>query len=95
MGIDDGQDAQFPACRQLVVDKIYRPDFIRRNRFLAVFTQLRFYPSLGVLVPKLKPQLIVNPACLLHVDQPALAAKQHMNAPVAVANPRLANLLDP
>ncbi len=95
MSVDDGQDAQLLACRQLIVDKIHCPDIVRLDGLLAILPKLRFHPSLGVLVPELKAQLIVNPACLLHIDQPALTAKQHMNAPVAVANPRLADLLDP
>ncbi len=48
-----------------------------------------------MLVPELKSQLIVNPARLLHVDQPTFAAQQHVDASIAVANPRFADLPDP
>lgn len=68
MRIDDGQNPQLLSQGELVVDKIHRPDIVRPDGFLAVFTQLRFYAPLRVFVPQLQAQLIVNPAGLLHVD---------------------------
>ncbi len=77
------------------MDKIHRPDIVRPDRFLTVFTQLGFYPPLRMLVPHLQAQLIVNPTGLFHVVHPAFASQQHVNTPVAIAYTRLGNLLDP
>jgi len=72
MDIHDGQDPQFLAQGELVMDKIHRPDLIRPGRLLAILAQLGLYPALGMLVAKLQAQLIVNPARLLDVHLPAL-----------------------
>ena len=51
-------------------------------------------PSLWSLVAQLQAQLVVNPMSFLQVDLPAFATQEDMDAPVAVADARLANLLD-
>jgi hypothetical protein len=43
----------------------------------------------------LQAHLAIDAIGLLVVDPPTLAAQQHMNPPIAIAHPRLANLLDP
>ena len=47
------------------------------------------------VVPQLQAQFVVNPMRLLQIDLPCLATQKDMDAPVAVADPRGANLLDP
>ena len=93
--VDNGQDAQLFAQGELVVDKAHRPDIVGSDGLLAVLTQLGFHTPLRVLVPQLQAQLIVNPARLLHVDDPALASQQDVNTPITIAHTRLCNLLDP
>lgn len=48
----------------------------------------------GFLVLSCKP-LIVNLACLLDVDHPSLLPQRDMQATIAIAHTRLAELLDP
>ena len=62
MGVDDCQDAQFPAGRELVMDEIHCPHIVASHRLLAVLSQLSLHPSFRVLVPQLEAQLVVNPA---------------------------------
>ena len=38
MGVDDGQDAQLLAGRQLVVNEVHGPDIVRSDSLLAVFS---------------------------------------------------------
>jgi hypothetical protein len=52
-------------------------------------------PSLRRLVAQLQAQFVVNPMGLLQIDLPSLAPQKNMDAPIAVADPRGANLLDP
>jgi NAD(P)-dependent dehydrogenase (short-subunit alcohol dehydrogenase family) len=52
------------------------------------------HSSLRRLVAQLQVQFVVNAMGLLQTDLPSLAAQKEMDAPVAVANPRSANLLD-
>ncbi len=42
----------------------------------------------------MQPKLVVNPPRFLVIDGPAFTLKRHMDTPVAVTHPRLANLLD-
>src|SRR5215468_11926274 len=65
------------------------------RRDLAVLPQLCLDPTLGCFVAQLQAHLAIDPIGLLVVDPPTFTAKQHMHAPIAVANPRLADLLDP
>jgi hypothetical protein len=95
MGINDGQDTQLLACRQLVVNEVHRPHIVWLDSLLAILPKLRLHPSLRMLVPELKAQLVVNPTRFLHVDHPPLTAQQHMDATIAVTHPCLTNFLDP
>ena len=95
MDVDDGQNPQLLAQSELVMDEIHRPDLIRPSCLLAIFAQLRLHPPLGMLVPELQVQLIVNPAGLLDVHLPTLPAQQHVHATITVAHARLAYLPDP
>jgi NAD(P)-dependent dehydrogenase (short-subunit alcohol dehydrogenase family) len=52
------------------------------------------HSSLRRLVAQLQVQFVVNAMGLLQTDLPSLAAQKEMDAPVAVADPRSANLLD-
>lgn len=82
MRVDHGQDSQLFTHRELIMDEVHRPDVIRPGNFFSIFTQLGFHTPFRVLVSQLQTQLIVNPACLLDVDGPALPAQQNMDAPV-------------
>ena len=95
MRVDDGQDAQLLSKGKLIMDEVHRPDVIRPGCFFSIFTQLGFHTPFRVLVSQLQTQLIVNSACLLDVDGPALPAQQNMDAPVAVPDACLADLLNP
>ena len=53
MGIDNRQDTEFFAGRQLVMHKIHCPHIVRPYSFLAVFPELGFDAPLGMLVPEL------------------------------------------
>ena len=46
MRVDDGQDAKLLSHRQLVVNKVHRPDIIRTEGLLAILPQLRLHPPL-------------------------------------------------
>ncbi len=95
MGVHDSQDPQFLAHRQLIMDKVHRPHIVWSHGRLTVFPQLGFHAAFRMFVAQLKAQLIVNTTGLLHVDHPAFAAQQHVNAPVAIAHTGLADFLDP
>lgn len=94
-GVDDGQNPQRLARRQLVMDEVHRPDIIRADGPRAVIAQFRFYPPLRGLVPEFHPQLPANTIDFLDVDAPTLTIQKHMDAPIAIAHPELTDLLDP
>ncbi len=75
--------------------EVHRPGLVRLCGCAAILPQLRLDPPLRRLAAQLQPQLLVDPAGLLVIDAPALAAQQNVNAPVAVAHPRLADFPDP
>lgn len=77
------------------MNKVHRPDLVGMGGISSVLTELGFDPSLGCFVPQLQPQLIVKPTCPLHVDWPSFPQQEDMHAPIAVADPDLADLLDP
>ena len=93
--VDDGQDAQLRACRQLVVHKVHRPGLVRLRCRAAAFSQLGFHPAPGRFAPQLQPHLFVKPIDALSVHIPTLPAQQDMDPAIAVSNPRLRDLLDP
>jgi hypothetical protein len=95
MGVHDGQDAQLPTGGQLVMHEVHRPDLVGMCGIGSVFPKLGFHPSLGRLVPQLQAQLVVKPAGSLHVDRPAFPLQQDMYTPIAIPDPRRADLLDP
>lgn len=92
MGVDNGQDAEHIVHGEWVVDEIHRPDIIRADGFVAVLAQFCLHPPLGVLVAELKPQLVVNPSSLLDIHLPSLSSQQNVDAPISIADPRLADL---
>jgi hypothetical protein len=55
----------------------------------------RLHSSLRRLVAQLQAQFVVNAMGLLQIDLPSLAAQKDMDPPVAVTDPRGANLVDP
>ena len=75
------------------MNKVHGPDISWSNGFLAIHTEFRLDAPFGMLVAKLKPQLIVNPASLLHIYPPSPTTQQDMDTAVSVANTRLAYLL--
>ena len=77
------------------MDEVHGPDLIGCGSCATIVAQLRLHSSLRRLVAQLQAQFIVNPMGLLQIDLPSLTAQKDMNAPVAIADPRGANLLDP
>ena len=63
--------------------------------FRAIRPQLRLDPTLGNLIAKLEVHLLVKAIDSLRIDGPPVAPQQHVHTTVAVAHPRLANVLDP
>lgn len=95
MRIHDRQDPQLVAQGQLLMNEVHGPDFVWPDCLLAIIAQLGLHPPLRVLVPELQGQFIVNSAGLLDVDHPPLPSQQDMHAPIAVAQARFADFLDP
>ena len=95
VGVHNGQDPQLLARRELVMHEIPRPHIVRTDCLLAIPAQLRFHTALRMLVPQLKPQLVVYATCLLHVDDPSFPTQQHVDAPIPIPHARLRDLLDP
>ena len=77
------------------MDEVHGPDLIGCGSCATIVAQLRLHSSLRRLVAQLQAQFVVNPMGLLQVDLPSLATQKDMDAPVAVPDARLANLLDP
>ena len=63
---------------ELVMNEVHGPYLLWTCCLMTVLAPL------GVLVPELQAQRIVNPAGLLHVDLPACPAEQHMHSTIAV-----------
>jgi hypothetical protein len=93
--IDDRQDPDLAPRGELVVHEVHRPRLVRLDRRTTILPQLRLHAPLGHLVAQLQAQLLVEPVDPLGVDDPALAPQQHVDAAIAVAHPRLGDLLDP
>lgn len=74
--------------------KVHRPDIVRPDRWYTIFAQLRLKPPLGGLVAQLQPQICIKAINLLHDHVPTVAAQDAIHPPVAVADMRLADLLD-
>jgi hypothetical protein len=54
MGVHHGQDAQFLAGGELIVNEVHGPDIVRANRYLAVIPELCLHPAFGTLIAQLK-----------------------------------------
>ena len=80
---------------QLVMDEVHGPNIVRCGSCATIVAQLRLDFSLRRLVTQLKAQLVVNPMGFLHVDLPAFAPQEDMDAPVAIPDARLADLFNP
>jgi len=93
--VHDGEDADLLTTGQLVRDEVHGPDLVGCGSCATIVAQLRLPSSLRRPVAQLQAQFVVNPMGLLQIDLPSLAAQKDMNAPIAVADPRGANLLDP
>jgi len=92
--VDYRQNADLATRCQLVMDEVHGPNIIHAGGRAAVFPQLRLHPALGRLVAELEAQLVVNPVGSLHVDLPAFTAKKNVDAAIAIADARLADLTD-
>jgi hypothetical protein len=57
-GVHHGQDAQLLASRQLVMNKIHAPAFMRPAGLATVLSQLRPYLRFGVLFRSYKPSAL-------------------------------------
>lgn len=76
------------------MNEIHRQDMVGMGRLRAVSPQLRLDPALGNLVAKLEVHLLVTTIDSLRVYGPAFTLDEDMHTPVAVAYPRLADILD-
>jgi hypothetical protein len=76
------------------MDEVHGPNLIGWGSCATIIAELRLDPSLRCLVAQLQAQFVVNPMRLLQIDLPTLAAQKNMDGPVAVADPRLADLFD-
>src|SRR5690606_8305645 len=93
-GINNRQNAHFATSRQLVMNEIHCPDLVGMGCVLPVFSELRLHTALGHLVAELQAHLLVKAIDPLRVDRPSIPPEQDMDTPVAIANPRLADVLD-
>lgn len=93
-GINNRQNSYLATRGQLVMSEIHSPDMVGMGRLRAVSPQLRLDPALGNLVAELEVHLIVKTIDLLRVHGPAFTLDKDMHTPVAVAYPRLADVLD-
>ncbi len=94
-GVDNRQNPDLASRGQLVVNKVHRPGLIVALRLATVLAQLGFHPLLRRLVAQLQAKVLVKPVDALDVHRPALPRQKHVDAPVAIAHPRLRDLLDP
>lgn len=78
-GVDDRQDAKFPASRQLIMQGVHRSGLIRPCRRTAIVAQL----CSRHFVAQLQAELAVDPPSSCNYP-PAFTAHQHVNAPIAV-----------
>jgi len=69
--------------------------FIVLLRDTAIIPQFGFHAPFRCLVAQLQAKILVKPIDPFGVYRPAIPTQQHMNASVAVAHPRLGNLLHP
>jgi hypothetical protein len=93
--VDDRENTDLAACGELIVDKNHRPSLVNLVRNSPVLPQLRLNPALWDLITKLQTQFLVKAINPLRIDGPAIPAQQNMHTPVAVAHPRLTDLLNP
>lgn len=90
--VDDGQDAQLAAVKQLVGHEVHRPALVWCGCHDAILPQLGGHLPFRIFVAQLKTFLAIEPARALVVDRPALTPQENMNAPISVAHARLGNL---
>jgi len=67
---------------------------VREGGRAAAFLQLRLHPAPGRLVAELQNQFVVNPLRSLHVDLRAFPAEKNVDAAIAIADTRLADIAD-
>ena len=77
------------------MNEVHGPHFIRTRRRAAALSQLRLHPALRRGLAQLQPQLPLKPIDTRRIHAPAFPSQQHMDTPIAVAHPRLGNLLHP
>jgi len=65
------------------------------GRICAISAKLRLHTPFGTPVPQLKSHLLVKTIDSLRINGPAVTFGKHMDTPIAVTNPLLANVLDP
>lgn len=75
------------------MDEVHRPDVVRAGGFLTIFPELCLPGAWGACYAA-EGLTHCNPACVLHVDLPTIAAQVNMDPPVAIPHACLANLLD-
>ena len=77
------------------MQEVHRPRLVRRDGWPAIVPELRLHATLRRLVPQLQAELTIDPVGPLGVHLPALTTKQNVDAPISVAHPRRADILDP
>ena len=93
--IDDRENSQLAASRQLIMDEVHGPGLVRSRRCLPIASQLRHDPALRCFVAQLQAILAVKSVHPFGIHRPAFTAQQHVNAPITVTNTGPGDLLDP
>ena len=75
--------------------QFHRPYVVGPCRSLTILPELGLDLAFGRLVAELKAQLLIQLVDSLSIDRPAFPLQQHRDPPIAVAHPRLRDLLDP
>lgn len=94
-GINHRQHPDLAAYGQLIMNEIHCPNLIGMSCLRAVSVKLGFDATLGNLIAKLEIHLLVKTINSLCINGPSVALEQDVNTAVAIAHPRLADVLDP
>ena len=71
------------------MNEVHGPGLVVADCCTAILPQLGLHSPFRCLVPELQADFLVKTVDPLRVHQPTFTPQQHMNAPVAIAHPRL------
>lgn len=93
--VHDGQDPERALVEEAVGHEVRSPDFVRAAGLRTARAISAGAPPPGRPRTDRQAFLALKPIRAFLIDLPTFAAKQHVQPPVAVANPRLGQLLEP